>query len=124
MRPAYLHVDCDDQYLTATLVQEGEEGKQVCAMATRAMTITEKQRPRLERLLLAASWGVHRLQRCCYYVPELIVVIPDAADLALTRSKLVPPRIRARLIELDSIGCKYQVGPGAWEVNAQLQRLG
>ena len=36
----------------------------------------------------------------------------------------MPPRILAKVVELDSLGAKYAVGEGAWEINEELQRLG
>lgn len=76
-------------------------------MATRSMTPTEKSCSRLEKLLLAASWGAKRFQRLSFYVPKLIVILPEVTDVLITKTKVAAPRIQARMIELDSIGCSY-----------------
>ena len=59
-REACVHVDVDDHNLGATLVQG--EGKQVkiIAMAGRTFTSTECKCPRMERLLIAATWALKR----------------------------------------------------------------
>ena len=123
-QPAYLHVDEDTEYLAVTLVQGSGGDRKVCAMATRAMTPTEKSCPRMERLLIAAAWGVKRFQRCCFYVHKLVIVLPSRVDLVIANGKQAPPRLMARIIELDSMGCTYEVGQGAWQLNEELQRLG
>ncbi len=46
--------------MSVVLAQGEGENKRICAMATKALAITEKKCARLERLLLAAIWGVNR----------------------------------------------------------------
>jgi hypothetical protein len=57
-------------------------------------------------------------------VPKLVVVLPSPIDIAIANGKSAPPRILAKIIELDSLGCTYEVGHGAWKLNEELSRLG
>jgi hypothetical protein len=54
----------------------------------------------------------------------LTVIFPDPTDVIITKGKMAPPRILAKIIELDSLGCKYEVGAGAWKIAEEMIKLG
>lgn len=68
----------------------------------------------MERLLLAALWGVKRWARYTQFCPELWVVLPSAVEATVAKAKEPPLRLQARLVELSSVGARYTTGQGAW----------
>ena len=112
--PLQLHVDVDDQDLSAVLTQGAGEGYRVVGFGGRALAIQEASCSRIERLLLAALWAVKRWARYTQFAPSLTIVLPDAVDVAAARTKEPPLRLQARLVELSSVGAKFTTGQGAW----------
>ena len=88
------------------------------------MLLSEQGIPEIERLLVAAVWGVRRLANFAMFVPGVKVVLPDPALLANLRQKgEVPFRIRALLVELTSFNCTFAHGAGAWELQCTIAEL-
>ena len=50
-------------------------------------SITEQGWTQLERLLLIACWGVHRLAKYTMFAPGIVVALPDAAQVACVKLK-------------------------------------
>ena len=49
----------------------------VVALMGRSLTVTEKGHIELERLLVAAAWGVWRLSNFALFMPGIYIVLPD-----------------------------------------------
>lgn len=77
----------------------------------------------MERLLLAALWGVKRWARYTQFCPELWIVLPSAVEATVAKGKDPPLRLQARLVELSSVGARYTTGQGAWGLLEDLATL-
>ena len=77
-------------------------------MMGRSVTVTEKGCIELERLLVAAAWGVRYLSNFTLFMPSIHVVLPDMAMLVHMKCKEgMHHKIRALLIELSSYNCTF-----------------
>ena len=73
-----------------------------------SLTVTEKGYIELERLLIAAAWGVGRLSKFALFMPGIRVVLPDAVMIPHMKCKKgIHHKIRALLIELSSYNCTF-----------------
>ena len=73
------------------------------ALMRRSLTEMEKGYIELERLLVAAAWGVRHLSNFALFMPGIRLVLPDAAMLVHVKCKEgMHHKIRALLIELSS----------------------
>jgi hypothetical protein len=73
-------------------------------MVGRPLTAGEVKLPTIEKQLLMSLWVYKRLGRYCYYLPKVVIMLPNPAELSLLGNRDLPVRIQARLIELSSLG--------------------
>lgn len=67
--PVKLHMDADEEFCSATLVQGQGDDYRVIAFQGRPLTITESKRSRIERLMIATNWALKKMGRYTQYVP-------------------------------------------------------
>ena len=77
----------------------------------------------MERQLICALWAVKRVAQYALSMPELIVVLPYAAETDVLSGWQLPARLQARLVELSSFNCKYETGEGAWAIQDRVMKL-
>ena len=93
-------------------------------MVGRTFTATEQRGCTLERLLLTAAWAIRKLARFTMYLPAITVILPHPAAVQCARvGDGLTPRLQARLVELSSYHCTYEVGDGAWAVGGVVGQL-
>ena len=80
-----LHVSEDGDDLACVATQGRGEMYAVVALMGRGLTITERGYTELERLLVAAAWGVRRLANFALFLPGIRVVLPEASMLTYVR---------------------------------------
>lgn len=98
--PARVHVDADATDCSIVLVQGEGDSYRVAAMLGRELTVTERAAPVLERLLLAAAWGVRKLSRYTLWLPRVTVMFPDAAAAVTINASGINLRLQARILDL------------------------
>jgi hypothetical protein len=81
---------------------------------------TEATRSLIERLLVAALWGLKRFERYTAFSASVVVVLPHPAEVATVKKSQLPLRIQSVLIELSSFQCSYESGEGAWMLQGRL----
>ena len=74
----------------------------------RSLTVTEKGYVELERLLVAAAWGVRRLSNFALFMPGIRVVLPNVAMPVHVKCKDgMHHKMRTLLIKLSSYNCTF-----------------
>jgi hypothetical protein len=64
------------------------------------MSLTEKKKAPVEKLLLTTTWAVRMLKRYVLFAPYTIVYLPLPEHITLIRDRAVHMRIRAYLLDL------------------------
>ena len=72
----------DGENVACVVVQGEGDTYAIVTLQGRPLTVTEQGYTELERLLVAAAWGIRRLANFAMYVPSVRVVVPDATMLA------------------------------------------
>lgn len=50
-------------------------------------------------------------------------MLPDPAEVALVKCSDLPVRLQAKMIELSSLGVKFECGAGAFQLQGELARV-
>ena len=95
----------------------------VIAMMGRELTVSEQSASPMERQLICALWAIKRVAQYALSVPELIVVLPYAAETDVMSGRQLPARLQGRLVELSSFNCKYETCEGAWAIQDRVMKL-
>ena len=89
--PLRLHADANDTDISVVLTQGTGAEYRVVGMGGRKLAIQEAEMGMMERLLVAALWGVKRWGRYTYFTPQLIIVLPGAVEAQLAAGSKDPP---------------------------------
>ena len=110
-----LHVREDGEDIACIAMQVSGELYTMVPLMGRSLTVTEKGYIELERLLVAAAWGVRRLSNFALFLPCTFMVLSNAAMLVhLKCKKGMHHKICALLIKLSSYNCIFLNGDSAW----------
>jgi hypothetical protein len=80
------------------------------------LTVTEARASLIERLLIAALWGLKRFERYTCFFSDVIVLLPHQSEVITVKKSDPPLRIQGAIVELSSYRCKFASGEGAWQL--------
>lgn len=86
------------------------------------MLVTEARSSLIERLLIAALWGLIRYERYTAFTYNTVVLLPHAAEVATIKRADSPLRIQSAMIALSSFKCTFANGDGAWALQGKLAK--
>ena len=115
-RAVRFHVSVSDRECAVVMTQGEGPDYVVVALMGRDFSVTEQSWPEAERLLAAASWGVRRLAKYTMYLPAIEIALPNAGLVACVKLHDVHAKLQAWILELQSYGCSFVDGQGAWEL--------
>ena len=92
----------------------------VVSFGGRKLSITEAGCSLIEKLLVAALWGLMRYERYTAFAPNTVILLPHAAEVGLIKKVDSPLRVQSAMIALSSFKCTFACGEGAWALQGKL----